>query len=421
MIFALLLAVAVSGAPVAVPPSLVFSNALPRLVDPGTRTITTNHVFEAIQRVIKLSDSVVGPQFTIHSSNPAWTLTRVESETPDICTISNGNFTVFGFPGTAQFTGFFTNSSGDSTTASASQEMQLQPINGMKVDLIALARNSLADAIVDSTVALTNGLTAPVPQGKEYNEYSSPMLYSFGVPPPDPKWSNWVYKRNPDFWLNGVRGLDAINVFPYQMQLTLITPRHCLTVEHMRGCGSNYMVCFVGTDNTIYWRRSLGTVAIGDRLRACILDQPVPIEPMTLIDGATLTNKIGILRRTDTLRSTAHSLPMIMFNQLWQAWVGDAVYATTDGIILHDDRSLWLNGWSWPLVGKGVMGGDSGSARCLVIDRRLYLLGVTESTRTEYTMSDISAINAALDTLSDQTGLPHNHVTVFDAGKYPSY
>jgi hypothetical protein len=428
MIFPLLLAAAVeAGTPATppsaasnAPPSIVFEVAPSRIVTPGTVSVTTNIAFEAAQRVTHISGAVVGQQYFIQSSDPAWKLASAESETPDICTISNGNMTAFGFPGAARIVAHFTNASGATATATAERDMRLLSAGATNVTLLGMATASLANAIFHSFATVTNGLTPLPPESPAYNIFSSQMIYSFGQPPPDPKWSNWVYTRNTNFWLNGVGGLDALNVFPYQMELTLVTPRHCLTVEHMRGCGSNYMICFVGTNNTIYWRRSLGTLAIGDRLRACILDAPVPITPMPLFSADALTTRIGMLRRTDDLRSNAHSLPVIMFNQRWQAWVGDAVFASA-GFIVHEDRSMWFNGWSWAVSGPAVVGGDSGSARCLLIGHQLYLVGLCQTTRTESTMQDIPSINAALDALSDQTGQPRNHVIVFDDSRYPSY
>src|SRR4051812_40188377 len=88
---------------------------------------------------------------------------------------------------------------------------------------ISTQSNSLAAVILRSSLALTNGQSPPPTNGSAYSVFSSPMQYSFGAPPPDPGWTNWVYTRNTNFWLNGVQGLDALNVFPYQMQLTLVT------------------------------------------------------------------------------------------------------------------------------------------------------------------------------------------------------
>jgi hypothetical protein len=201
----------------------------------------------------------------------------------------------------------------------------------------------------------------------------------------------------------------------------LVTPRHCLTVAHMQGCGSNVMVCFVGTNNTIYWRRSLGTIAISDRLRACILDSPVPIAPLPLIAGPDLANKLGLFDGAGHVHPEPKAVPMILFNQRWQAWVGDITAVNSD-FILHQDRSMWLAGWSWAVPsGPAVVGGDSGSARCVVINHQLCLVGITAFTVAEASMYDIGAINASLDQLSAQTKQPTNHVSVFDVSAFPSY
>jgi hypothetical protein len=286
---------------------------------------------------------------------------------------------------------------------------------------LLLQSNSLAVAILRSSLALTNGQSPPPTNGSAYSAFSSPMLYSFGAPPPDPGWTNWVYTRNTNFWLNGVHGLDALNVFPYQMQLTLVTPRHCLTVAHMQGCGSNVMVCFVGTNNTTYWRRSLGTVAVGKSLRACILDSPVPVAPMPLISGPDLASKLGLFNGPSHLHPEPKAVPMICFNQRWQAWVGDISLVNIDGFG-HQNRSVWLNDWSWAVgTGSAVVGGDSGSARCAVISQQLYFIGVASFVEGEASMYDIAAINASLDQLSVQTGQPTNHVSVLDASSYRSY
>jgi hypothetical protein len=301
---------------------------------------------------------------------------------------------------------------GGAHAAGSSRELLASPI---------LGSNSLAAAILRSSLALTNGQSPPPTNGSAYSAFSSPMQYSFGKLPSDPNWTNWVYTRNTNFWLNGVRGLDALNVFPYQMQLTLVTPRHCLTVAHMQGCGSNVMVCFVGTNNTIYWRRSLGMIAINNRLRACILDAPVPVPPMPLMAGADLAGKLGLFNGTRHLDTEIKALPVILFNQQWQAWVGDMTGASVHAL-LHQDRSTQLGGWSWAVPKTpAVVGGDSGSARCLVLNHQLYLIGVAMFADGDTSMYDIGEINASLDKLSAQTRQPRNHVTVFDASAYPSY
>src|SRR5581483_9124427 len=420
MMLGLMLAVAMGAEPQMPPPSLVFSNAHPRILNQGTQSFSTNTVFEVTEREMKISGSVLGRQLSIHSGNSNWVLAGVQSLTPSVTYVTNGTYLAFVASGTAQISATLTNNLGQSTNLIASGRLDEFSGDGSVHELLSLAPGSLAADILRSSLALTNGQSPLPPKSPGYSAFSSPMQYDFGKPPPDPKWTNWTYQRNAGFWLNGVAGLEALNVFPYQMQLALVTPRHCLTVEHMRGCGSNVMVCFVGTNNITYWRRSLGTVAIGDHLRACILDAPVPITPMPLLSDDTLAHKIGMLRRTEDSHVPVHSLSMILFNQFWQAWAGDAGFSVP-GVIGHFDHSLWLSGWSWAVPGQAVVGGDSGSARCFVIDRQLYLAGICQSLIGEVTLKDINQINAGLDQLSADTGQPKNHVTVFDDRKYPSY
>lgn len=280
------------------------------------------------------------------------------------------------------------------------------------------AFETMPAAIIRSTLALTNGLTPPPQQGDAYSAFSTPMQMDFGNGPFNPKWTNWAYARNSHFWLSRVRGLEAINVFPYQMQLALVTPRHCLTVAHMQGCGSNVMVCFVGTNNTIYWRRSLGTLALGGTIRACILDEPLPIAPLPVIAESDLAAKCQLPNRLDPALIAERQLPCILFNQRWQAWAADLV-ASNGGYLFHIDPSHFLPDWCSAVTNRPpVVGGDSGSARCVVIDGQFYLTGVAQTVSADAGMYDIGAINGLLDKLSAQTHQPSNHVTVLDVSRF---
>src|SRR3984957_18558849 len=89
--------------------------------------------------------------------------------------------------------------------------------------------------------------------------------------------TNAVWATN--FWLHGVRGLSATaigcsNGLGGQGLITMVSPRHYLFSTHMHPEG--YRVAFLGTNNVIYWRKTLERVDVANDTSVGILDADLP-------------------------------------------------------------------------------------------------------------------------------------------------
>ena len=119
------------------------------------------------------------------------------------------------------------------------------------------------------------------------------------------------------FWLKGVQGLGATcigfsNGLGGQGLATMVSPRHYLCATHMHPEG--YLTAFLGTNNVIYWRRTVQRVdvpaapgqGVGPDISVGILDADLPSSVGYLpvlpadytnalpADGATLVQGIGM-------------------------------------------------------------------------------------------------------------------------------
>ena len=89
--------------------------------------------------------------------------------------------------------------------------------------------------------------------------------------------TNSVWATN--FWLHGVRGLSATaigfsNGLGGQGLITMVSPRHYLFSTHMHPEG--YRVAFLGTNNVIYWRKTLERADVANDTSVGILDADLP-------------------------------------------------------------------------------------------------------------------------------------------------
>ena len=81
------------------------------------------------------------------------------------------------------------------------------------------------------------------------------------------------------FWLYGVRGMSATclgysNGLGGQGLVTMVSPRHYLGATHMHPEGM--LAAFLGTNNVIYWRKTLQRVDVGNDTSVGILDADLP-------------------------------------------------------------------------------------------------------------------------------------------------
>ena len=89
--------------------------------------------------------------------------------------------------------------------------------------------------------------------------------------------TNAVWSTN--FWLRDARGMSATTIgysngMGGQGLLTMVSPRHYLCASHMHPEG--YLAAFLGTNNVIYWRKTLQRTDVDNDTSIGVLDADLP-------------------------------------------------------------------------------------------------------------------------------------------------
>jgi hypothetical protein len=254
--------------------------------------------------------------------------------------------------------------------------------------------------------------------------------YAVGHSPDDTKEvANWSYGEYTNanirliasavwatnFWLYGVKGLSATcigysNGMGGQGLVTMVSPRHYLFATHMHPEG--YLTAFLGTDNIVYWRKTLERVDLVDDISVGILntDLPpvvgyLPVLPTNILDYLPVDN-------TSSIQGIGMNQDMHLFSQPMN--FGKPFYVR------------WSDTMRAPLgLGKDwnvrIRAGDSSDPEMLLIGNQLVLLSHNYAVNAgpDYAVK-IDAINEKMHYLSK-----HNHartdyqLTVFSLKKWP--
>jgi hypothetical protein len=200
---------------------------------------------------------------------------------------------------------------------------------------------------------------------------------------------------SPTCWLHGVAGLSATpigftNLAGGQGLPTLVSPRHYLCATHMHP--ESYRMAFLGTNNELFYRRSLQRVNLGNDISVGILDRDLPpaVEFLPVLPAnytnylpTTATNFIqGIGMNQDF---AYFGEPMLLGNPAFVTW--NCTQTAPGGL-----------GTNWNVR---IRGGDSSNPALLLIGNQLVLVShnYTVGSGPNYALQ-IPAINEQMHFLS---------------------
>ena len=205
--------------------------------------------------------------------------------------------------------------------------------------------------------------------------------------------TNSVWSTN--CWLNGVRGLSATviggsNGMGAQGLTTMVSPRHYLFATHMHPEG--FLGAYLGTNNVIYWRRTLERADVGNDTSVGILnaDLPpavgfLPVAPTNLMDYLPTDYGSVVQGLGMNQEMKIFSQPMNFGGISFITW--DSRKAVPFGL-----------GTNWNVA---IRGGDSSNPDMLLIHNQLVLVTHTYGERVGPSYaSQISAINQKMHYLS---------------------
>jgi hypothetical protein len=217
----------------------------------------------------------------------------------------------------------------------------------------------------------------------------------------------------PMFWLHDVAGLSATpigftNLTGGQGLPTMISPRHYLCATHMHPEG--YLMAFLGTNNQIFYRRSLQRVDIGNDTSVGILNQDLPpaVGFLPLLPAnytnylpATATNFIqGIGMNQDF---TYFGEPMLLDNPIFVTWncaqTAPGGLSTNWNIRIRSGDSsnpaLLLIGNQLVLVSHNyfVGGGPNYAFQLPTINAKMHFLSVHNAAGSDYQLTEFCLTN----------------------------
>jgi len=216
------------------------------------------------------------------------------------------------------------------------------------------------------------------------------------------------------FWLRDVQGLSATpvgysNLFSGQGLPTMVSPRHYLCSTHMHPEG--YMLAFLGTNNTIYWRKTLQRTDVGNDTSVGILTEDLPpavnflpVLPMNFTNylPATPTNFIqGIGMNQDFY---LFGQPMLLVND-WRIISWNPTEVVANGLPKEANIAIRGGDSSNPamlLIGNQLVlvshnffarGGPSYPEQIPLINQKMHLLSTNNHVGSDYQLTEYSLTN----------------------------
>ena len=186
--------------------------------------------------------------------------------------------------------------------------------------------------------------------------------------------TNAVWSTN--FWLHGVRGLSATcigcsNGMGGQGLVTMVSPRHYLFATHMHPEG--YLMAFLGTDNVIYWRKTLARADVSVPFAT-----PAPMDTSVGILNADLPPSVGFMPVAPANLSSclpvgaSYTIQGIGMNQDMR-YFGQPMRFSNPPFVIWNSMATSPYGLStnWNIA---LRAGDSSNPETLLIDNQLVLL-----------------------------------------------
>jgi hypothetical protein len=271
-----------------------------------------------------------------------------------------------------------------------------QPLPGRETGMLAFH-------LATNVVMRTNGFTGTYLDTLEFSAPSSTNLDRLTKA----TWSN-------RFWLRGVQGLSATpigfsNVLGGQGLPTMVSPRHYLCAAHMHP--ENYMIAFLGTNNSLYWRTTLQRLNVTNDTAVGILnaDLPpqvgyLPVLPPNFADYLPTTIFVQGLGMNQDF--CVFSQPLLFRNPPMILWSSSA--QAPFGLPPH---------WS-----AGLRGGDSSLPVRLLIGNQLVLVAHNTGAQAGYSYAfQIDVINHAMHELSVKHHVRTDYqLTVFSFTNWPT-
>ena len=259
-----------------------------------------------------------------------------------------------------------------------------------------LAQHLAANAISHARGRTGNPDDLRMLAGWSYNEFTAPKLAYL---------TNSTWTTN--FWLAGTRGLAATcigfsNGMGGQGLVTMVSPRHYLCATHMHP--ESYLTAFLGANNVIYWRTTLGRADVADDTSVGLLNADLPpvvgFLPVLPVDFSRYlpTNHGSIVQGIGMNQDMRmFSQPMTFEYPGGVSWNSHAVVPSGLGTnwsieIRGGDSSnpamLLINN-QLVLVSHnaGVGGGPAYAFQFNAINRAMHLLSVSNHLRTDYQLT----------------------------------
>lgn len=227
------------------------------------------------------------------------------------------------------------------------------------------------------------------------------------------------YVRNPGCYLSDVVGLESYiagnNTGAFNMNGTLISPRHIVSVAHI-GAQLGQTVFFVNrTNNQVYARVVQATRSIGGDFTLGLLNAPLPSD---IVPAAIITNHFTYLPGYVPVlggNTGAGKVPCFMFNQDLNPavhWLID-VFGGTFSTRKMDEAAQWT---------QQLRGGDSGSPCATIINGRFVLIGPwTSISNGQCGWFYGETIQDTMNSLCATAGFTNEVLTVLDLSTFTSY
>ena len=240
---------------------------------------------------------------------------------------------------------------------------------------------------------------------EEMVEIHAPLAW-FG-----PSWSH-------NFWLKGVRGLSATCIgstnYPGSGQglVTMVSPRHYLCATHMHP--EDNMLVFLGTDNSVNFRRTRQRVDVGADTSVGLLDADLPPAVGFLpVLPDNFTNYLPTDFET-FVQGIGMNQDMCLFSE-------PMIFAQPNRVswsILRSAASGLGTNWNVQL-----RGGDSSNPALLLVGNQLVLVSHNEiSSGGPNYACQIPAINRAMHLLSTNNQLKTDYqLTQFPLTNWPAF
>jgi hypothetical protein len=262
---------------------------------------------------------------------------------------------------------------------------------------------TLAYHLLTNAVARTNGFAGRYDDWMEFNAPASTNLDRLTKA----TWST-------HFWLKGVRGLSATpigfsNVLGGQGLPTMVSPRHYVCSIHMHP--ESYMIAFLGTNDTLYWRTTLQRLDVTNDTAVGILNSDLP--PAVGYLPVLPPNFAEYLPGNNFVQGLGMNQNFMVFSQPMLFRNPPAILWSSTATIPFGLPPQWST---------ALRGGDSSNPARLLVGNQLVLVSHNTGAQAGYNYAfQIDAINRAMHELSQKHRARSDYqLTLFSLTNWPS-